>query len=140
VWWTWTAPANGRVTINTVGSVFDTLLAVYTGQSLGALASVASDDQSGGNNTSRVVFQVVAGTTYQIAVDGYNGATGQVELTLDQAAEGGIYETDFEIFPSGSNALGGNVGSRPTVSASAALLSSRLNNRALNTDPPRMPT
>jgi len=31
VWWTWTAPQNGTVTISTEGSGFDTLLAVYTG-------------------------------------------------------------------------------------------------------------
>src|SRR5262245_52493047 len=37
VWWTWTAPADGAVTISTAGSSFDTLLAVYTGNSIGNL-------------------------------------------------------------------------------------------------------
>ena len=32
VWWTWTAPTTGTVTLDTLGSSFDTLLAVYTGQ------------------------------------------------------------------------------------------------------------
>src|SRR5882724_9144060 len=27
VWWTWTAPTNGTVTVDTIGSSFDTLLA-----------------------------------------------------------------------------------------------------------------
>src|SRR5216117_2959909 len=31
VWWRWTAPDSGLSTIDTFGSSFDTLLAVYTG-------------------------------------------------------------------------------------------------------------
>ncbi|HXJ75878.1 MAG TPA: immunoglobulin domain-containing protein, partial [Candidatus Dormibacteraeota bacterium] len=31
VWWTWTAPSDGRVLLDTTGSAFDTVLAVYTG-------------------------------------------------------------------------------------------------------------
>ena len=31
VWWSWTAPNSGSVTVSTMGSDFDTLLAVYTG-------------------------------------------------------------------------------------------------------------
>ena len=106
IWWTWTPSYSGAATISTLGSQFDTLLAVYTGQSLATLSPVASDDQSGGNNTSQVVFQAVVGTSYQIAVDGYQGAAGQVALTLYQAPEGVIYETDFEMFPLGTNTLG----------------------------------
>ena len=33
LWWTWTAPQNGTVTIKTEGSDFDTLLGVFTGAS-----------------------------------------------------------------------------------------------------------
>ena len=83
LWWTWTAPASGSVTNDTIGSNFDTVLAVYTGDSLATLALVVSDDDSGGSgNTSRVVFEAVAGTTYQIAVDGYSGSTGNVLLNI----------------------------------------------------------
>src|SRR5262249_22109030 len=31
VWWTWTAPNTGAVTVDTLGSSFDTVLAIYTG-------------------------------------------------------------------------------------------------------------
>lgn len=82
LWWTWTAPASGSVTISTIGSGFDTILGVYTGNSLGTLAVVAVDDDSGGNTTSRVTFLAVAGTTYQIAVDGYSGASGSAVLNV----------------------------------------------------------
>ncbi len=37
VWWTWTAPAIGTVTISTAGSSFTTLLGVYTGTSVSNL-------------------------------------------------------------------------------------------------------
>ncbi|HQT25762.1 MAG TPA: S8 family serine peptidase, partial [Burkholderiales bacterium] len=81
VWWKWVAPASGQVSLDTHGSSFDTLLAVYTGTSVSALASVASNDNDGSsNNTSGLVFQAAAGTEYEIAVDGYNGASGNITL------------------------------------------------------------
>ncbi|MDB6128984.1 MAG: hypothetical protein JWM04_91 [Verrucomicrobiales bacterium] len=82
VWWSWTAPDSGTVTLDTIGSSFDTLLAVYTGNTLASLHSVASDDQSGGNNTCLIHFLATAGTTYQFAVDGYNGGFGNIVLNL----------------------------------------------------------
>jgi hypothetical protein len=84
IWYQWTAPASGSVTFDTRGSSFNTLLAVYTGSSVGSLTSVASDNGSLGNGASRVVFTATSGTTYRIAVDGYNGATGNVILNWNQ--------------------------------------------------------
>ena len=107
LWWTWTAPHSGSVTIATAGSSFDTVLAVYTGASMNSLAEVASNDDYGGENTSSVTFQAVGGTTYRIAMDGFNGRSGKYELAIEQVKEGGIYETDFEYFPQGFNALDG---------------------------------
>jgi hypothetical protein len=80
VWWKWTAPSNGQMTINTFGSSFDTLLGVYTGSSVGSLTLVASDDDGGDGTQSLVTFNAVSGTTYRIAVDGYSGATGNIIL------------------------------------------------------------
>ncbi len=82
IWWEWTAPTSGAVTLSTSGSNYDTLLAVYTGTTLGALTPVAANDNDGGNPTSRLTFPAVAGTTYQIAVDGRNGANGLTMLNL----------------------------------------------------------
>jgi hypothetical protein len=81
VWYNWTAPANGSVTIDTIGSSFSTLLGVYTGTSVSSLTTVASDSGSAGNGASRVTFTASSGTTYHIAIDGVNGSTGN--LTLD---------------------------------------------------------
>jgi hypothetical protein len=82
VWWTWTAPASGAVSLTTDGSSFDTLLAVYTGSSLPALSLVASNDDSGGSYTSALTWNALAGVSYQIAIDGFKGATGMVALLL----------------------------------------------------------
>lgn len=82
VWWTWTAPSNCVVTVSTYGSSFDTVLAVYTNNSLASLNVVVSDDDGGGNLTSLVSFNVMAGVGYQIAVDGYAGDTGNIMLSL----------------------------------------------------------
>jgi hypothetical protein len=82
VWWKWIAPENGSVIIETTGSNFDTLLAIYTGSSLATLVPVASNDDNGPVLTSRVGFNVTQGAIYDIAVDGYNGASGNIVLTV----------------------------------------------------------
>src|SRR3954469_24201596 len=43
VWFTWTAPKTTQVQMDTIGSGFDTLLAVYTGSALNALTQIASN-------------------------------------------------------------------------------------------------
>lgn len=85
VWWKWTAPKTGVASISTIGSTFDTLLAVYTGNAVNALSAVASDDNSGPANTSKLTFNATAGTVYAIAVDGSGGATGSIVLDVGYA-------------------------------------------------------
>ena len=85
VWWTWTAPINGTVTISTAGSSFDTVLAVYSGGSISSLSEAASNDDEdydGGVYTSKVMFDVSVNQIYQIAVDGYGGDSGTVKLSV----------------------------------------------------------
>jgi len=81
VWYSWIAPATGVATFHTRGSDFDTLLAAYSFSSFGGLDTVASDDDSGGFQTSFISFNAVAGTRYEIAIDGYFGRTGRIVLT-----------------------------------------------------------
>src|ERR1043165_7289833 len=40
VWWTWTAPADGSLTVSTAGSSFDTMVTVFTGDTLSNLTLV----------------------------------------------------------------------------------------------------
>jgi thiol-disulfide isomerase/thioredoxin len=85
VWWSWTAPFGGFVTISTAGSSFDTVLWVLAGSSLSALTGIAydDDDPDGGTSTSLVFFDVTGGQTYQIEVDGFSGESGDVRLQLN---------------------------------------------------------
>nr|MCU0781289.1 zinc-dependent metalloprotease [Akkermansiaceae bacterium] len=78
VWWLWTAPASGWVAMDTTGSGFDALLAVYTGDAVGALAEIAPRN---GGTPGRILFRAVAGATYRIAVVGADGADGKITLS-----------------------------------------------------------
>ena len=74
-WLTWTAPDNGSCVMDTLGSSFDTVLAVYTGLAVSNMTLVAAnDDVQPGTLQSRVAFSAAAGVAYQIAVDGYAAA------------------------------------------------------------------
>ena len=79
VWYRWTAPANGLFSLDTTGSAFDTLLAVYTGNAVAQLSVVASNAAPADGPLS---FQATQGVTYQIAVDGFNGVRGAMQLRL----------------------------------------------------------
>jgi hypothetical protein len=79
VWYRWTAARSGRATISTCDSVFNTLLAVYTGTSVEALTPVANNDDACGAQ-SIATFSAVGGTTYLIAVDGDDAASGEIDL------------------------------------------------------------
>ncbi|MEO8427225.1 MAG: tandem-95 repeat protein, partial [Verrucomicrobiota bacterium] len=81
MWISWIAPENGIAKWETLGSSFDTLLAVYSGNSLDNLIEVASDEDSGGFLTSAVKFNAVAGIEYEIAVDGFAGKEGNIVLS-----------------------------------------------------------
>lgn len=80
VWFRWTAPSKGRWTFDTRGSAFDTLLAVYTGDTLAGLTEIASNDDAFGATSSALSFDAVPGTLYHIAVDGYATGTGSFVL------------------------------------------------------------
>lgn len=81
VWFSWEAPADGIVQFDTTGSLFDTLLAAYIGERVDQLKLVAAnDDVAEGERVSRITFGVKGGTTYRIAIDGFNGETGKYRL------------------------------------------------------------
>lgn len=74
VWFKVTPAVTTVLRINTTDNAFDTLLAVYTGQSVNSLTRIGfNDDCHGGcGGASTVDLMVNGGTTYYIAVDGYN--------------------------------------------------------------------
>lgn len=90
IWWTWTAPATGWYDVRTTGSPVDTQLSVFRGISLTALTRLASNDDdplsSSLTTSSRVRFEAVAGTAYQISVNGFEGAEGPCFLIVEPAS------------------------------------------------------
>jgi hypothetical protein len=97
IWLSWVAPANGVATFTTAGTTFDTLLSVYAYERelkgglpgpadplkpFADLKQVAEqdDDYPTPDATSQVTFGVRAGVRYEVAVDGFAGATGPVTL------------------------------------------------------------
>jgi hypothetical protein len=83
IWYCWTAPITGVATFDTFDSTFNTLLAVYVGDSVTNLTAVASNDDVDPANAilqSRVVFNATGLTMYHIAMDGFNGGTGNTVL------------------------------------------------------------
>ena len=83
LWWTWTSPGHAVVTLNTVGSSFDTVLAVYTGDRVDALSPVAAVDHAGlPQNGGQITFTAVQGVQYRIAVDGRTGPAGPVGIAI----------------------------------------------------------
>jgi hypothetical protein len=71
-WWTWTASRNGSVVIDTFGSAFDAMLAVYKGSAINALTQIAANIDFEGTRHGRVSFPVVAGEVFQIQVGGFS--------------------------------------------------------------------
>ena len=82
LWWTYAAPVNGVVLLDATASSFPASLDVYTGDQLNTLTEITSSSSS---PESAVRFQVIAGQTYQIAVDGPDGQTGNINLRLSFA-------------------------------------------------------
>lgn len=88
VWFTWTAPSSDTFTFSTQGSSFDTLLAVYQGNAVNTLALITSNNNDGSaSGASSVIINAVAGQTYHIAVDGNNGASGNIILLWSSSVD-----------------------------------------------------
>jgi Ca2+-binding RTX toxin-like protein len=103
IWYSWTAPADGNVAFTTLGSAFDTLLAVYTGAAVGALTPVAAnDDDPGAGGVSTVSFAVSNGVTYKVAVDGFSGKVGSVNLHWHPSPANDNF-ADVQVLPSTSS-------------------------------------
>ena len=88
-WFSYQPTNNGTLKVDTDGSNFDTVLAIYVGpgDSFLTLNNVACDNNSGTNGTaSSVLFNVTSNTIYYIAIDGVNNpgtgvaASGRIQL------------------------------------------------------------
>lgn len=113
LWWSWTAPADGRArfattnSVDGVGSEIDTVIGVYTGEGLGALVEEARGDDCESEDGvfhywGMAEFDAVSGTVYRICVgvndkDGRQVVEGAIRLswTLEHVvafdADGGTF-------------------------------------------------
>jgi hypothetical protein len=84
VWYRWTAPGSGWVTISNCDAAFDSLLGLYTGgDGVDELTAIAeADGGCGGAGASSLMVQVVGGTRYSIYVGGWNGEAGDYTLNI----------------------------------------------------------
>lgn len=72
------------VSASTAGSSFDTVLAIYEGDSLGTLTEVAANDDEPGVLTSQISGSSrVGGSAVYIAVAGYSNGAGEISLQVD---------------------------------------------------------
>ena len=79
-WLMYEPPASGTLSLDTIGSSYDTVMEAYTYNSPPGsyqdLISIACDNNSGGGTASKVQFQVIKARQYVVAVDGVNAAKG----------------------------------------------------------------
>ena len=88
VWYSWTPTVAGLAVFDTIGSNYDTFLSVYTGNTVSSANFLTqNDDAQAGVDYSRVSFNTQVGTTYRIAIDGFDCDTGNFTLnwTIPQA-------------------------------------------------------
>lgn len=117
IWYTWTATNTTSLTFDTIGSTFDTLLAIYTGNTVNALTPIVSDHASAGSGASRVLLHATNGLTYRLAVDGSIGSTGTVTLNWSANAPPVILTP-----PAATNAYeGATISFNVTLSGSAPM-------------------
>jgi hypothetical protein len=83
VWYTFTPVVATTLTVDTAGSTFDTIVAVYTGNPVSSLTVVAcNDDPPDGGSQARLSFLAGAGTTYRVQVGGFLGAFGNLVVNF----------------------------------------------------------
>jgi hypothetical protein len=84
IWYNYTASCTGNATISLCGSLYDTKLAVYSGNNcadLTDLTLIACNDDACGLQ-SEVVIAVTAGSVYKVRIGGFGAAVGNGTLTI----------------------------------------------------------
>lgn len=121
IWWRWTAPAPGPVTLDTRGSYSDTTLGVYTGTAVNALTEIASDDDitDGVVQASQLSFTAIIGVTYFFAIDGFDGDMAGVTLNMG-FTPGAVAAPTITTQPVNQTVTAGNAASYNVVATNAA--------------------
>jgi hypothetical protein len=75
VWYKYAPVSNIAVSLDTIGSDYDTYISVWKGSSLSNLTYVGCDDDIDSDLTSQLILNAVGGTTYYIEIAGYAGTS-----------------------------------------------------------------
>ncbi len=107
VWFKWTSPADGNLTVSTLGSTdttlptpgqYDAVLGIYSGSAANALTPLGASPQDTGYEEIMTVA-VTAGTTYSIQVAGWNSSVAaNILLTWNFA----LHQADMLTFGPGA--------------------------------------
>ena len=88
VWWSFTAPFDGVLTVQTINTKVDTILGVYQGSRVGDLEIIQTNDDDpllknleGNPGLSRIDQALKKGTNVKIAVDGFGGLKGDIGVS-----------------------------------------------------------
>ena len=88
LWWTWTPTNNTSVLIDTAGSVIDTVLGVYTGNTVSSLTVVVATNNVGSRQQAFLKFNAVAGTPYRIVLaSASSNSVGSFRLRIAPGAQ-----------------------------------------------------
>ena len=93
VWYSFTPSVDTIVAADTVGSDFDTILAVWQGSDLGSLTLVGCADDTRGGLQSSVPFFAEAGVEYRIQVGGFVAQGGDLSFRVRETTAGLIEGT-----------------------------------------------
>jgi hypothetical protein len=102
VWFTWQPGSDGQVGFDTLGSSYDTVLAIYQGDALTSLTLIrANDDRLDGQlpkRTSLVRFAAKAGEVYRVTVAGLFDDSGDLALSWGPASPATPPQVETGIF------------------------------------------
>ena len=85
VWYQYTATRDQTVTLDTLGSDYDTLLSVWQG-TRHPLTEVDCNDDNGNQIQSHLSLSLEKGTIYYINISGFRGATGNLILNANSVS------------------------------------------------------
>jgi Immunoglobulin domain len=126
-WYAYTPPADGMLVLDTIGSSFDTFIAVYTFAppltGYADLIAIACDnDGANSNGAARLEFAAPRNRSFIVVVDGIDGARGLARLNylLDTNRPPSVPVLTAPQSPLAA-AVGGDVALAPSVTGSAPL-------------------
>ena len=98
VWYQFTAPVSGSITVDTIGSNFDTVVGIYD-YWLTTPALACNDEAYDIVGPSRATATVVAGATYLVQVGGYHAANGNLAIRIGYSYSNNVFSNAYIVSP-----------------------------------------